>query len=338
MHRSPSIRRNTQLLAPDAGGIAQAVALLRAGGLVAFPTETVYGLGADATDAQAVAALYAAKGRPQFNPLIAHVASLEAAQAEGAFDDAALALARAFWPGALTLIVPAAPKAKVCDLARAGLASVALRVPVHPLAQRLLKAVGRPVAAPSANRSGHVSPTLPAHVLADLEGRIDAVIDGGATQIGLESTIVACLGERPCLLRSGGVTREAIERIAGPLAASPGQDKGMEEPRPLAPGLLASHYAPAAEVRLGALAIEPGEAALLFGASRPQGVERAAAVLNLSEAGDLVEAAANLFSHLRALDERLAGAKASRIAVAPIPDEGLGEAINDRLRRAAVGR
>jgi L-threonylcarbamoyladenylate synthase len=337
MSQTPSIARATRLLPPDAAGIAEAAALLRSGRLVAFPTETVYGLGADATDARAVAALYAAKGRPQFNPLIAHVTGLEAAQAEGALDPTAQALARAFWPGALTLVVPAARGAKVCDLARAGLDSVALRVPVHPLARSLIEAVGRPVAAPSANRSGHVSPTEAPHVMADLETRIDAVIDGGSTAIGLESTIIACLGGKPRLLRSGGVTREAVERVVGPLLDVPDED-GPERASPLSPGLLASHYAPAAAVRLDARDIRPGEAALLFGRTRPRGVASAVAALNLSASGDLAEAAANLFAHLRALDARLAGLNGAGIAVAPIPSEGLGEAINDRLRRAAAER
>jgi L-threonylcarbamoyladenylate synthase len=338
MRRSPSIQRKTRLLAGDPGGVAEAASLLRAGRLVAFPTETVYGLGADATNPRAVAELYAAKGRPRFNPLIAHVTDLEAARRQGRLDDTALALGRAFWPGALTLVVPLAPDGNVCDLARAGLPSVALRVPAHPLARRLLEAVARPVVAPSANRSGHVSPTTAAHVLADLDERIDAVIDGGATPIGVESTIIACLGDEPRLLRSGGVTREAIERVVGRLPEEPQPSGASEGPRPVSPGLLASHYAPSAKVRLGALAIEPGEAALLFGSTPPPGIERAAAALNLSESGDLVEAAANLFAGLRSLDMELGDAEGARIAVVPIPNEELGEAINDRLRRAAAGR
>ena len=325
--------RTTRLLPPDATGIADAAAVLRAGGLAAFPTETVYGLGADATNARAVAALYAAKGRPAFNPLIAHVADVDAAQELGILDEMALALAGAFWPGALTLVVPAALGIGVCDLARAGLASVALRAPSHPVARALITAAGRPIVAPSANLSGHVSPTSAAHVLADLDGRIDAVIDGGTTSIGLESTIVACLGGKPRLLRSGGVTRAAIEAVAGALD---GAEAG--ETRPLSPGLLASHYAPRAAVRLGAARIDAGEGALLYGEGSPPGLDTAAATRNLSEAGDLAEAAANLFAHLRALDAALAGAADPRIAVVAIPHEGLGEAINDRLRRAASER
>jgi L-threonylcarbamoyladenylate synthase len=331
------MRRRTRLLSPDTAGIAASAAMLREGGLVAFPTETVYGLGTDATDARAVAELYAAKGRPAFNPLIAHLTGVEAARAQGRFDDTALALAQEFWPGPLTLVVPVARGGTVSDLARAGLDSVALRVPAHPVARSLLEMAERPIVAPSANRSGHVSPTTAAHVLADLDGCIDAVIDGGATTIGLESTIIACLGGRPLLLRTGGLPREAIEKVTGEIADASGEHTEEGDPRPLSPGLLGSHYAPRAWVRLEALEIEPGEAALLFGAVRPRGLESAAAALNLSEAGELAEAAANLFSHLRALDAVLAGAKLGRIAVMPIPGTGLGEAINDRLRRAAAG-
>ena len=344
MKHSPSIRRagrglhKTRLLSPDATGIEEAAALLRAGRLVAFPTETVYGLGADATNSSAVAAIYAAKGRPSFNPLIAHLPDVDAALEQGRFDSSGRALARAFWPGALTLVVPLAATSSVCDLARAGLETVALRVPAHPLAQALLGKAGVPIAAPSANRSGHVSPTQASHVMADLEQGIDAVIDGGPTTIGLESTIIACLSTKPILLRDGGIAREAIERVVGTLGAGQLRSIGQDEPRPLAPGLLASHYAPRAKVRLEARDIEPREGVLLFGTFRPGGMERAAAVLNLSEAGDLTEAAANLFGHLRHLDAMLAGRKSPRIAVSPIPERELGEAINDRLRRAAAAR
>jgi L-threonylcarbamoyladenylate synthase len=323
-------RRASERFAADAAGIARAVEILRAGGLVAFPTETVYGLGADATSGEAVAGIYAAKERPRFNPLIAHVAEPEAALRKGVFDETASRLAERFWPGPLTLVVPAARGCSVSELARAGLDTVALRVPAHPIARELLRLVGRPIAAPSANRSGRVSPTTAEHVLADLDGRIDAVLDGGPTQVGLESTIVACVDERPRLLRLGGVTREEIEGLIGkPLA-----DSGDSEASPLAPGMLRSHYAPAARVRLEATRIEPGEAALLFGPKTPDGLEHALATRNLSEAGDLAEAAANLFGHLRALDK--CGAPA--IAVARIPNTGLGAAINDRLRRAAAER
>ncbi|MCZ8313935.1 L-threonylcarbamoyladenylate synthase [Phreatobacter sp.] len=318
-------QRATRRLGTDDAGIAAAAGILRAGGLVAFPTETVYGLGADATDGRAVATIYAAKGRPSFNPLIAHVATVEAALALGTFDAEAEALARAFWPGPLTLVVPMAPSAGISDLARAGLDTVGLRVPSHPVAQALLRAAGRPIAAPSANRSGHVSPTTADHVLADLAGRIDAVVDGGPTEVGVESTIVACLGGPPALLRPGGVPREAIEKVIGrPLVASTGEAT-------IAPGMLASHYAPQSGLRLDVTAPAPGEALLAFGRDVPVAD---GPVLNLSPSGDLAEAAAHLFGHLRALD----AAAACGIAVMPIPGAGLGEAIRDRLARAAAPR
>ncbi|MCB8820282.1 L-threonylcarbamoyladenylate synthase [Microvirga rosea] len=320
----------TEHLGPEQVGIARAAEIIRNGGLVAFPTETVYGLGADATRAEAVAKIYAAKDRPSFNPLIAHVENLPAAMKEGVFNETAKRLAEAFWPGPLTLVVPVAPTCTVSDLARAGLDSVGLRVPAHPLAHALLAAAARPIAAPSANRSGRVSPTAASHVLGDLDGRIDAVLDGGPTQVGVESTIVSCIHDVPRLLRPGGVPREAIEALIGRTLETASDTGG----NPLAPGMLASHYAPRAQVRLGATVLQPGEAALLFGPEQPQGLGHAAAVINLSENGDLVEAAARLFSSLRALD----ASGASTIAVSPIPTTGLGEAINDRLERAAAER
>jgi L-threonylcarbamoyladenylate synthase len=310
----------TRVLQADSDAIAAAAQALRAGGLVAFPTETVYGLGADARNGEAVARLYAAKGRPRFNPLIAHVGSPEAARRLGRFDAAAETLAAAFWPGPLTLVLPKLPGAGIADLALAGLDSVAVRVPAHPVARALLAAFDGPVVAPSANRSGHVSPTETAHVLADLRGRIDLVLDAGPCPVGLESTIVACLGT-PTLLRPGGLPREAIERTLGRALAVVKPD----DEAPLAPGMLASHYAPKATLRLNAATAGPGEALLGFGPA-PN------ATLNLSPRGDLIEAAANLFSHLRALDA--SGVK--RIAVMKVPHEGLGEAINDRLARAAA--
>lgn len=320
----------TERLRADEAGLARAAEILRGGGLVAFPTETVYGLGADASQPAAVAKIYAAKERPRFNPLIAHVDSVSTAFSHGIFNDTARRLAEAFWPGPLTLVVPVAPTCTVSDLARAGLDSVGLRVPSHPLAHRLLAAVARPVAAPSANRSGRISPTAADHVLGDLNGRIDAILDGGDTQVGVESTIVSCLGDVTRLLRPGGVTREAIEGVIGrKLEAAP--ESGDS---PVAPGMLASHYAPRARVRLNAGEFLPGEAALLFGSDGPRGLERAAAVLNLSESGDLAEAAAHLFSSLRQLD----ASGAQTIAIVPIPETGLGEAINDRLGRAAAER
>jgi L-threonylcarbamoyladenylate synthase len=326
---SAGAHRATERLAADARGISRAVEILRAGGLVAFPTETVYGLGADATHADAVAGIYAAKERPRFNPLIAHVADFDAAEAHGLFGEPARRLAERFWPGPLTLVVPAAPGCAVSDLARAGLDSLGLRVPDNPVAHELLRAVGRPIAAPSANRSGRVSPTTAAHVLADLDGRIDAVLDGGATVVGVESTIIACLDGPPRLLRPGGVPREAIEAALGEKL-----EAGDETAMPVAPGMLASHYAPRARVRLGADRVLPGEAALLFGAGGPEASGATGPVFNLSPAGDLVEAAANLFTALRILDASGAGT----IAVVPIPGTGLGEAINDRLGRAAAER
>jgi L-threonylcarbamoyladenylate synthase len=315
----------TRVLKADSRAISAAMACLSAGGLVAFPTETVYGLGADARNGEAVARLYAAKGRPAFNPLIAHVADLAAARGLGRFDESAEKLAAAFWPGPLTLVLPKAAGCPVSDLALAGLDSVAVRVPAHPLAHELLTAFGAPVVAPSANRSGHVSPTSAAHVLGDLRGRIDLIVDGGPCTVGVESTIVACLG-RPTLLRPGGVARADIERVLGSTLAVPAAEAG-DAPR--APGMLRSHYAPRARLRLNAEGPREGEALLAFGPAPawPSEVAR-----NLSPGGDLVEAAANLFSHLRALDT--SGVQA--IAVMPVPHEGLGEAINDRLQRAAA--
>jgi len=317
----------TRVLKADRDGIEAAARCLSAGGLVSFPTETVYGLGADAGNGEAVARLYAAKGRPAFNPLIAHVADVAAARRLAVFDPAAEKLAAAFWPGPLTLVLPKRPDCGVSDLALAGLDSVALRVPDHPVAHALLAAFGGPVVAPSANRSGHVSPTTAAHVLSDLRGRIDLVIEGGASDVGVESTIVSCLGE-PCLLRPGGLPRAEIERVIGrPLASAA---VPADEDAPLAPGMLSSHYAPKARLRLNAKDVKPDEALLAFGAP----LAHAGLTLNLSPSGALIEAAANLFSHLRALD----ASGARNIAVMTIPHEGLGEAINDRLARAAAPR
>ncbi|HEV2956884.1 MAG TPA: L-threonylcarbamoyladenylate synthase [Xanthobacteraceae bacterium] len=325
------IIRDTRTVRADGPAIAEAARILAAGGLVAFPTETVYGLGADATDGAAVARLYAAKGRPTFNPLIVHVADRAAAQRLGRFDAAASALAAAFWPGPLTLVLPKAHGCPVAELATAGLETVAVRAPDHPVARALIEAVGRPLVAPSANRSGQLSPTTAAHVAADLNGRVDLILDAGPTRMGIESTIVACLSEPPVLLRPGAVPRTAIKRtLKGPIEDS----VRAQAAAPQAPGMLASHYAPVTPLRLGADTIAPHEALLAFGPSLPPGAAQALALLNLSPAGDLVEAAANLFAHLRVLDR--AGARA--IAVMPVPREGLGEAINDRLTRAAAPR
>jgi L-threonylcarbamoyladenylate synthase len=321
----------TRMKHADAAAIGEAARILAAGGLVAFPTETVYGLAADATNGAAVARLYAAKGRPRFNPLIVHVADRSVAQRLGKFDPAAAALAAAFWPGPLTLVLPKTDDCPVAELATAGLETIAVRAPNHPIAQGLIEAAGRPLVAPSANRSGHVSPTTAAHVAADLGGRIDLILDGGPTPVGVESTIVACLFGPPVLLRPGGVARAAVEQILGRPLGEPAQTRSDA---PLAPGMLASHYAPVTRLRLDVDKVEPHEALLAFGSSLPPGAVQAVALLNLSPSGDLVEAAANLFAHLRALDR--AGARA--IAVTPLPREGLGEAINDRLTRAAAPR
>ncbi|MBA4791605.1 MAG: threonylcarbamoyl-AMP synthase [Rhizobiales bacterium] len=315
----------------DGAAPQEAASILAAGGVVAFPTETVYGLGADAGNARAVAAVYAAKGRPAFNPLIAHLPDLEAALALGDFSDAARRLGAAFWPGPLTLVVPCRDMEAVCDLARAGLDTVALRVPAHPAARAFLEAAGRPVVGPSANRSGHVSPTDAAHVAEDLSGRIDAILDGGATPVGVESTIVDCSGPAPTLLRPGGITRAALEAVLG----RPVPDAAADDAeRPQSPGRLASHYAPRAAVRLEADGVRAGEALLTFAGARPPGSEFAALVLDLSPSGSLEEAAANLYAALRRLDADGADA----IAVVPLPREGLGEAIADRLGRAAAPR
>jgi L-threonylcarbamoyladenylate synthase len=315
----------------DPGAVAAAAGCLASGGLVAFPTETVYGLGADAENSTAIAHLYAAKGRPRFNPLIAHVADIAGARRLAIFDNTAEKLAEAFWPGPVTLVLPKSPTCPVADLVTAGLDTIAVRLPDHPLARDLIAAFGHAVAAPSANRSGHVSPTTADHVMADLGSRIDIVLDGGPTQVGLESTIVACTGGKPMLLRPGGLAREAIEAVLGAPLAMPAATDATTSP--MAPGMLKSHYAPRAQLRLNAREAANGEAVLAFGAL-PAGAQQAPAALNLSAGGDLTEAAANLFSHLRALDAAGVGV----IAVAPIPRKGLGEAINDRLRRAAAPR
>ena len=285
----------TERLIPDPAGLARAAALLRAGRLVAFGTETVYGLGADATDAAAVAAVFAAKDRPRFNPLISHYPDAEAAFADGVPTAAARDVAAAFWPGPLTLVLPRQPDSRVALLTGAGLETLALRVPAHPAAQALLRAVGRPVAAPSANRSGQVSPTTAAHVLEGLGGRIDAVLDSGACAVGVESTVLDLSGERPRLLRPGGVSLEAIVARIGPVEIGAPLEEGAA---PRAPGQLASHYAPSLPVRLDAISVRPDEALLAFGPALPG----AGAVFELSPEGDLIEAAARLFAGLRALD------------------------------------
>jgi L-threonylcarbamoyladenylate synthase len=318
---------NTVTLSDSDRGLRAAAALLAAGELVAFPTETVYGLGADARRDRAVAAIFAAKGRPAFNPLIVHVADLAAAEALADFPPDARRLAARFWPGPLTLALPRRPDAGLSEFATAGLPTVAVRVPAHPLARRLIAAFGGPLAAPSANPSGGVSPTTRAHVLDGLGGRIAAVLDAGPCAVGLESTIVGFGAGAATLLRPGGLPVEAIEAALGsPLMAAIGGAV-------VAPGALASHYAPRAALRLDAAGPGPDEAWLGFG---PLATLRPS--LNLSPTGDLAEAGANLFAHLRALDAMAAAAGLARIAVAPIPDTGLGRALNDRLRRAAAPR
>jgi L-threonylcarbamoyladenylate synthase len=321
-------RRMTRLAEASPGAIADAAACLRAGGLVAMPTETVYGLAADATSDAAVAAIYAAKERPAINPLIAHVLDIEAAREQVIFSAEAETLARAFWPGPLTLVLPVASSCRISLLARAGLDTLAVRSPSHETARALIDAAGFPLAAPSANRSGAVSPTTAAHVVADLDGRVDWILDGGPCRYGLESTIVACLSSRPQLLRPGAITREAIELMLG----SPIDSSNAPQTAPNAPGQLASHYAPRAELRLDAVSASSDDAVLDFGGWLKRSA--ADARLDLSPSGNLVEAASHLFSYLRALD----AAGATRIAVAPIPEQGLGAAINDRLRRAAAPR
>lgn len=325
-------------LAADEAGIARAAELLRAGRLVAFPTETVYGLGARADDARAVAGVYAAKGRPDFNPLIVHVEGIEAAERLAVLGPVARRLALAFWPGPLTLVAPLREGAGLAAGVTAGLATVAVRVPAHPVARRLLAAAGAPVAAPSANPSGRVSPTTAAHVLEGLGERIDAVLDGGACPVGVESTILGVEGDDVTMLRPGGVTAEAVAAACGRAPETPRPPTRASGARPTeavsAPGQLASHYAPGAALRLDAEAPREGEGWLGFG-PEPAGPLPGRA-LNLSPSGDLAEAAANLFAHLRALDAAMGGR--GTIAVARVPGHGLGAAILDRLRRAAAPR
>ncbi len=311
----------------SAKAVTAAAHALRAGELVAFPTETVYGLGADATNGQAVARIFEAKGRPRFNPLIVHVPSLAHAEKLGHVTPLARTLARAFWPGPLTLVLKRRSTSGLSDLVSAGLDSVALRVPDHPLAQALLVETDRPLAAPSANRSGHVSATQARHVSADLGDKVSMVLDGGATAHGIESTVVDASGDGAILLRPGAVPAETIEAVLGSRLTR-SLDGGAH---PQSPGQLASHYAPAAAIRLAASAVLPGEALLAFG---PVPLATSGPAFNLSPGGDLIEAASNLFAALRWLD----ATQCRSIAVMPIPGDGLGEAINDRLKRAAAPR
>ncbi len=316
-----------QIRRADDAAISEAAAIIRAGGLVAFPTETVYGLGADATNDEAVAGIFAAKERPSFNPLIVHVADAVAAAALVAITPDAKTLAATFWPGALTLVLPRRADSGISLLCSAGLDSLGVRAPAHPVAQRLLAACGRPLAAPSANRSGRISPTTADHVAQSLGRRVPLILDGGPCALGLESTVLNLTGPRPVLLRPGGITEAEIEAVVGPLAIA----EGSAPDRPRSPGQLESHYAPSRPLRLEATTVGPHEALLAFGPSAPAG---AAATVNLSPRGDLTEAAARLFAALHELDRP----ELDAIAVMPIPEDGLGRAINDRLRRAAAPR
>jgi len=323
----PPVPETTPILPMTRKNLAWASDLLRAGALVAFPTETVYGLGCDATNGAAVARLYAAKGRPSFNPLICHVAAVGDAFALGRSTDLALRLAESFWPGPLTLVLDKRPDCPVSELATAGLDSIAVRVPARRDSRALLKAVGVPVAAPSANASGSISPTDPEAVRASLDGRLSLILDGGATAVGLESTILDARGPDPILLRPGGVSIEEITAVASPVRRP---ENASEDTAPTAPGMLTSHYAPGKPVRLNATAVAADEALLAFGPP----LSGARVTENLSPGGDLIVAAANLFRLLRRLD----ASDAVRIAVMPVPDVGLGHAINDRLTRAAAPR
>jgi len=319
-----------RIVRPTLPALRRAARLIRQGRLVAFPTETVYGLGADAGSDRAVARIYRAKGRPRFNPLIVHVADLREARRFARFDERAVALARAFWPGPLTLVLRRRPGARLSALAAAGLDTVAIRVPAPAAARTLIRLARRPLAGPSANRSGRVSPTTAHDVALDLGGRVALVVNDGPAPVGVESTVVDLSGPRPALLRPGGVPAAAIERVIGRLARP-----GAAPDAPRSPGQLRSHYAPRAAVRLGAMRAGPGEALLAFGPVPPR--DRPAdpgAYRNLSPSGDLAEAARRLFQCLRALDQE----RFRSIAVMPVPEEGLGAAINDRLRRAAAPR
>jgi len=316
----------TRVLQLDREAIDEAVAILRNGGLVAFPTETVYGLGADATNDSAVARIFSAKGRPSFNPLICHYPDTEALLPDVYFDARAQVLAKAFWPGALTLVLPRRPESRVSLLCSAGLTSLAVRVPAPQPARDLLAHFARPVAAPSANRSGKVSPTRAEHVVEELEGRVELILDGGPCPVGVESTVISLLGEQPVLLRPGGISGEQLAELLGEEVLQPDASTAITSP-----GMLSSHYAPNSRLRLNATHVSPEEALLAFGPKPLIGAKRE---INLSPEGDLQEAAARLFAALRELD----AAGITTIAVMPIPDQGLGRAINDRLQRAAAPR
>jgi len=334
------VNPSPRILPPTAAAIAEAARIIRAGGLVAFPTETVYGLGTDATSERAVARVFEAKGRPRFNPLIVHVTGADEARKLACFDARAEILAAAFWPGPLTLVLPRADSsfdargdspARPCPVARlasAGLDTLAVRAPDHAVARALLAACERPIAAPSANPSGRASPTMAAHVANGLGSRVDLILDGGPCRVGLESTVLDLSGEHPRLLRLGAISPEDIARRLGRPVEDASGETAVDDDERLSPGMARRHYAPALPLRLGATEVRAGEALLAFGGDVPK---TSSPVRNLSPAGDLIEAAANLFALLHDLDQSGAGA----IAVMPIPDEGLGRAINDRLRRAA---
>ena len=311
------------ILAANKESISRAAEALARGEIVAFPTETVYGLGANALDASAVAKVFAAKDRPRFNPLIVHVLGVEEAQSYASVNDTARKLMRAFWPGPLSLVLPRTRGCAIADLVSAGLDTIALRAPNHPVARALLEAVKLPIAAPSANRSGRISPTTAAHVEAELDDVPAMILDGGPCTLGLELTVLGIDGDDVTLLRLGALPREEIETVLGRKLAKPKSGDHVTSP-----GQLATHYAPLTPLRLNARSARRGEALLAFG---PHAPEFAGLTINLSQRGDLVEAAANFFAALRALDE----AGVETIAVMPIPAHGLGEAINDRLKRAS---
>ena len=321
----------TEILLADQDGVARAGALLRAGKLVAFGTETVYGLGADATNASAVAAIFHAKGRPRFNPLICHYPSSDSAFRHVVANERARLVAYSFWPGAVTLVLPRQPDCPVALLTGAGLDTLAVRVPSQPAAMSLLRLAGRPIAAPSANRSGHISPTSARHVLQELDGRIDAILDSGPCDVGVESTVLDLTGPAPCLLRPGGVSVEDLEACLGPIQRGPRPAVTCGLP---SPGMMESHYAPDLPVRLNAVAVAANEALLGFGPM----LAGARCHFQLSPSGNTIEAAARLFEGLRWLDAEGAKMGARGIAVMPVPDTGLGLAVNDRLNRAAAPR
>lgn len=325
----------TEILAINDQSIDKAAKLIRSGGLVAFPTETVYGLGANAFSGTAVAKIFEAKGRPQFNPLITHFLSVSDVEDHAVMSEDAMKLAHYFWPGALTMILPRKNDSDLSDLVSAGLSTIAARVPAHKIARQLIKAAGVPISAPSANKSGSISPTTPAHVSESLDGRLEIILAGGSCDIGLESTVIDMSGDKAIVLRPGSVTPEDISNVLGYDVAV---DLGDHD-KPKSPGQLLKHYAPSIPVRLNVIDLEQGEAFLAFGSDKFMGVKGGGAAKdlpdimrkNLSEDGDLYEAASNLFAMLRALDRPAH----TGIAVMAVPDKGIGLAINDRLRRAA---